>query len=284
MATRECDAIGCTAGVASGRFMCLGHWRAVPRPLQDTINRRYRALRSGFAFLSDVEYLTAAVDAIDVIAAREGKQGVNPYRRHLVLAQRRAGGHSAEAERHQAAMTTTILTSQGTYFDFEHPERSVINVEIVAHALSHLCRFTGHCLDFYSVAQHAVVVSHLVPPEFAWEGLHHDDGEAFIGDMVSPLKKLIPGFKELERRVDAVVWRHFGLPEVLPPEVKRADLVALRTEQRDLMHQAGGLWTSLHGIDPAPHIKIVPMAPALARQAYLDRHAELLSQREGARA
>lgn len=89
--SRACDAIGCTTPTASGRFMCLKHWRMVPIELQRTISDRYRSLRKDFAFLSDVAYLNACVSAIDRIAATEGKEGSNPYRRHLVRAQHRAG-------------------------------------------------------------------------------------------------------------------------------------------------------------------------------------------------
>jgi hypothetical protein len=88
--TRDCDAIGCTTPTASGKFMCLKHWRLVPIELQRTINDRYRTLRKDFAFLSDVAYLQACVNAIDRIAKTEGKEGRNPYLRHLVLAQRRS--------------------------------------------------------------------------------------------------------------------------------------------------------------------------------------------------
>jgi hypothetical protein len=88
MSRRNCDAIGCNAPTASGRFMCLRHWRMVPIELQRTINDRYRTLRRNFAFLRDPAYLQAAVTAIDRIAATEGASGVNAYRRHLVLSQR----------------------------------------------------------------------------------------------------------------------------------------------------------------------------------------------------
>lgn len=92
--SHECDAIGCTVPTASGRIMCVKHWRMLPKPLQDTINDRYRTLRRDFAFLSDPAYLNAAVIAINRIAAAESKQGTNPYQRHLVLAQRRAQGRA----------------------------------------------------------------------------------------------------------------------------------------------------------------------------------------------
>jgi hypothetical protein len=69
--SRDCDAIGCKTPTASGKFMCLRHWRMVPLEIQRTINDRYRALRRDFAFLHDVAYLQACVSAIDGIAEAE---------------------------------------------------------------------------------------------------------------------------------------------------------------------------------------------------------------------
>lgn len=183
-----------------------------------------------------------------------------------------------EFARREATITPTILTIKGSYFDFEQPARSRIDVEIIAHALSHLCRFTGHCRSFYSVAQHAWLVSQLVPPQFAYQALHHDDAEAFVGDMSSPLKKMLPGYKEIEHRVEQAVFRRMGLPDTLAPEVKRADLVALRTEQRDLMHIEGGQWPSLAGIEPIDGYFIDPVSPEEAKQMYLNRHRTLLAE------
>lgn len=88
--SRQCEAIGCSCRLGDGKFLCLPHWQMVPRQIRQTINTQYRALRKDFAFLSDLAYLNACVSAIDSIASAEGKQGVNPYRRHLVIAERRA--------------------------------------------------------------------------------------------------------------------------------------------------------------------------------------------------
>ena len=96
MSSRACDAIGCGSLTASGRFMCPRHWRLVPSELQRTINERYRALRRDCAFLRDVAYLGACVEAIDRIARTEGKQGHNAYRRLLVLAHKRT--HTASRD------------------------------------------------------------------------------------------------------------------------------------------------------------------------------------------
>ncbi len=72
--SRDCDAIGCTTATASGRFMCLRHWKLVPIELQRTINDRYRTLRKDFAFLYDVTYLRACVQAVDHVSEREADQ------------------------------------------------------------------------------------------------------------------------------------------------------------------------------------------------------------------
>ncbi|AMR77623.1 YfbR-like 5'-deoxynucleotidase [Cupriavidus nantongensis] len=169
--------------------------------------------------------------------------------------------------------TPTILLSTGRYFDFTNP--GPLTAEEVAHALSKLCRFTGHCREFYSVAQHSVVVSRLVPKHLRKQALFHDAVESVVGDMVSPLKRLFPEYKALEKRCEAAILAGFDLPSELDPAVKYADRVALRTEQRDLMNKDGGLWTSLDGIEPV-RMRIFPLPPAAAEIMFLDTYRDLL--------
>jgi hypothetical protein len=176
-------------------------------------------------------------------------------------------------------MTPNILTNGGTYFHFLEPERSAIDIETIAHALAHICRFTGHTRHFYSVAQHSVLVSCLVPPEHAMAGLLHDAAEAYLGDVAAPLKMLLPDYKAIEATVEAAVLGRFGLPATLPPNVKQADRLALAIAQRALMPPHGDVWECEMHPDYdrfKEQMEIFPAPPIVARKLFLARFWELL--------
>ncbi|MEO0485291.1 MAG: metal-dependent phosphohydrolase [Pseudomonadota bacterium] len=166
----------------------------------------------------------------------------------------------------------TILCRGGAYFDLADPEGSDIHVEDIAHALSHLCRFTGHARQFYSVAEHCVHASHLVPPEFALEALMHDAAEAYVGDVAAPLKALLPDYRRIEARVERAIRRRFNLPLGTSAAVKRADLEMLRAEQVLVMSNHDD-WGLDHYVFPPLCVECWP--PVRARAAFLDRFREL---------
>jgi hypothetical protein len=89
--SRHCDAIECGGIIQPGRFLCINHWRMVGQSTQRTINARYRICRADFGFLSDIAYLQACIDAIEAIAASEGR-AMEPttYHRLLAAAKRKA--------------------------------------------------------------------------------------------------------------------------------------------------------------------------------------------------
>jgi len=175
-------------------------------------------------------------------------------------------------------MKPTILTVEGTYFDFTDPDSAQITIRSIAHALAFICRFGGQCPRFYSVAQHCVMLSYIVPEEYAFEGLMHEAGEPFCGDMPSPLKMLLPEYKIIEKRVEASVLKRFGIV-AMPPCIKTADIVMLATEQRDLMpvHETHD-WSLTHGIEPL-NKKIRPWPAWYARWRFLRRYKELIKKR-----
>ncbi|APW97314.1 hypothetical protein CHINAEXTREME_05790 [Halobiforma lacisalsi AJ5] len=102
------------------------------------------------------------------------------------------------------------------------PDPESIDLEDVAHALSNLSRFTGQGTDFYSVARHAVHVSHEVEARGGtlaaqrW-GLLHDASEAYLADVPAPVKRTLPGYTRAEKRLHAAVREAFDL------EVSAAD-------------------------------------------------------------
>jgi hypothetical protein len=184
--------------------------------------------------------------------------------------------------RPQLKVTPNILTYQGRYFDFLDPQVKDVSIIDIATALSRICRFTGHTSCFYSVAQHSVSVSRIVPPEFALQGLLHDAAEAYLGDVSTPLKQLIPEYKVIEHRVERVICRAFDLPFPLDPSIKQADLRMLVTEKRDLMPRVlmrssetdEVAWFPFAGVEPLEE-SVYPVCPSKAKRMFLDRYAEL---------
>ncbi|HFD3847762.1 TPA: HD family hydrolase [Serratia marcescens] len=167
-----------------------------------------------------------------------------------------------------------ILTFTGKRFDYEAPTVDAICIEDIAQALSHECRFNGHIPEFYSVAQHSVLCSQIVAPEFALEALMHDASEAYCKDIPAPLKRMLPDYQLIEEQFDAVIRQRFGLPLRMDIAVKYADLVMLATERRDLDIDDGQVWPMLEGVSPAD-IVINPVMPLQARAMFIARFNEL---------
>jgi len=140
-----------------------------------------------------------------------------------------------------------ILTHSGIYFDFVDPKPDMIRIEDIAHALAHTCRFGGHCSKFYSVAQHSVITASLVPEELRLTALLHDAPEAYLGDVVKPLKKMLPDYNQIEERIQKLVLTTLGAVYPLPEEVHAADLGMLKWEQRDIMKNQDD-WPSVRDV------------------------------------
>lgn len=178
-------------------------------------------------------------------------------------------------------MSHVIQLSSGKYFSFTECRPQDIDIRDIAAALSKICRFGGHTRKLYSVAQHSVIVSRLVPPEHRLAGLLHDATEAYIGDMVRPLKNMMPAFEALERDIWAVIANRFGLSFVLDSSIKWADNVALVTEKRDLMPE-DNLRDKIEWAATSEFVQldntIVPFSSTFAEQMFLKRYTEITGE------
>jgi hypothetical protein len=128
-----------------------------------------------------------------------------------------------------------ILTWTGASVDPLDLHPDDIDIDDIAHALSMLCRFNGHCAKFYSVAEHSVLVSQLCPPEYAMAGLLHDATEAYIADVPRPLKAQLPDYVIAENRASLAIASRFGLSEIFPEAIRQADDAALEIEMSAIL-------------------------------------------------
>lgn len=142
----------------------------------------------------------------------------------------------------------------------------------IAHALSLLCRYNGHIQRFMSVAEHCVQMSYAVSPENALWALLHDATEAYVGDMIRPLKRMMPDFKDAEDEVMEAIAERFGIDPVMPQEVHEADSRILLDERAALMPSTH-VW-DIDGLQPLG-VHIQGWAPEVAEERYLDRLCEL---------
>ena len=98
--------------------------------------------------------------------------------------------------------------------------------------------------------QHSYLASQIVNPRLALEALLHDAAEAYCKDIPRPLKYMLPDYQAIEACVEAAIRERFKLPAQMSPEVKRADLILLATERRDLMPADDTPWPILEGVTP----------------------------------
>jgi uncharacterized protein len=158
------------------------------------------------------------------------------------------------------------------------PQPADIDIKDIAHALSMLCRYGGHTSKFYSVAEHCVLMSRAVEPENALWALLHDATEAYMGDMVRPLKRSMPMYAKAENDLMLVICVRFGLPWGCPTKVKEADNRILVNERTALMTAPPLPWAEVEDLEPLA-IEITGWDPLHAKQEYLRRYMELVDDR-----
>jgi len=173
---------------------------------------------------------------------------------------------------------TWIQTFSGIAFDYNSITLDSIQLIDIAHALSNFCRFNGHCRSHYSVAQHSVICSYQSHERLIQQCcLMHDAAEAYLGDMVRPLKNLpdLKPYWDRERDLERLIARKFGLPFPMPEIVREIDMRVLATEAQQLFGKPPMPWSVP---DAYPNLVIKPQPPGLAEASFLERFHELLNQ------
>lgn len=173
---------------------------------------------------------------------------------------------------------TWMQTFTGGRFYPLDPRASEIQLADVAHGLAMTCRYGGHTRRFYSVAEHAVLVSLHVAPEYAREGLMHDSSEAYIGDMIRPLKHQpqMEEFRRAEHAIEVAVRERFGLSTdpAAWAAVKEIDDRILVDEIGELMSDPPAYWSRHESVAPLGAV-ITGLPPDLAELMFVHRFAEL---------
>ncbi len=187
-----------------------------------------------------------------------------------------------------------IFTSKGRKFFLYRP---TFDIEEIGHAIAMQCRYTGHVSDFYSVAEHSLLVARLMEEvEYCkagggtpLEGLLHDAHEGYISDIASPWKTAIPAYSTMEKLIEGGMRKHFGLPERISDGVKRADWMALFMEAKTML--APGVVEQFRS--PDPYMKELAFellksdrwtfhnySPRLGKLLFLEKFERLNAQRQ----
>ena len=166
-----------------------------------------------------------------------------------------------------------IQTYSGRRFWVLAPHADDVDIRDIAHHLSLICRFTGACKYHYSVAQHSLLVSELVPDDCQLWALLHDAAEAYLSDVARPVKYQL-GINLIEGPILRAVAEKFGLDWPMPDEVHYADQIALATERRDLMKLCSWEWSQTKRVIP-DLARIVRMGMTEAEGLFLKRYREL---------
>lgn len=176
----------------------------------------------------------------------------------------------AENINYEVIGPATILTYKGKEFDYLNPTPESISLGDIAHALAQTPRYGGMCPQFYSVAQHCVLMSEQFEDivEAKW-ALFHDAAETYMTDIPSPLKRILPGYTVIEQRILEVIQEKFSLGDK-PDSIKEADKRMYATERLQVANMRD------HTPQVKPYdIEIVPWSWRQAEIKFLERYLQI---------
>lgn len=180
-------------------------------------------------------------------------------------------------------MKCWMQTHNGIAVDLLNPKPEHILLEDIGHALARLARFNGHLRQTYTVAEHCIHVASLLPPQLKIYGLLHDATEAYMGDLITPIKDMCPEFRRIESVLEDAIYAAFNLPPLGPGDkyqLKKADRTMLFAEKRTLMQFPD--WHKYDGEDAQPFQYIKFWPKGIRVQAIKNRYIQAVkdAQRE----
>jgi len=195
-----------------------------------------------------------------------------------------------------------MFTASGQKYWPMEPRSEEVDIEVIAHHLANQCRYNGATRHpkfprriFYSVAEHSVYVAHYIEhdlgqPQFALEGLLHDAAEAYIGDLIRPLKyddAFREPFLRVEQRNEVRIATRFGLQYPFPQAVRLADEAVTAAEVQQIIAETPGedfKTGYLHDAATTAPVKIAMHPPFEAKNLFMNTFRRLMLERSKFRA
>ena len=171
-----------------------------------------------------------------------------------------------------------MLTASGKMFYPFDPDPEDIDITDIAGGLAKCCRWSGQCNGFFSVAQHSIIVSGTCSPPNALWGLMHDAPEAYVNDLVTPIKKDINVYNELEDIILTAIAKKFELTLPIPDEVHQVDALVTATESHYLMRDTPEMKKAFPQV--IADLDIYPWEWQRAQAEFLMRFTRLITKRE----
>lgn len=174
--------------------------------------------------------------------------------------------------------TDWLQTYTGEAFFPLEPDIEKIKIEDIAHALAYQCRYAGHSRYHYSVAQHSIYISAVLPKKLALAGLLHDAAETYLTDIPRPLKPFLPDYKKWERNLEELICQKYRV-DIFDPAIKEMDTRILYNERDAFMGPPPRDWALSGGA--IPDLVIEQWTPDRAEFTFLQRFYELATPLSG---
>lgn len=182
-----------------------------------------------------------------------------------------------------------IHTRNGNTFDPIDVEISKIDINDIAHSLANMSRYAGHARRFYSVAEHSIltynIARKLCPNDLdvQWAALLHDATEAYVVDLPTPIKILLPKFNEIESKVEDLIAAEFNIDwsNSVKNMVKQIDIEALATEAPELFDDISA-WFTIEGKDR--HVELLgrkfPLKSGEAKHLFIEAYNQIKRRKD----